>query len=278
MAKLELMHVVDWEQAQEVDATLVACHKWLHLRKGMLPSRRNALLKECLGAEAKTEQGKMFFCIHNSLVLNKGLMYVNTTLKGETERVLAFVIPVAQHHMALNGVHRDARHQGQQGTLALAQERFWWPMMAEDCRAIVRGCLHCQAFEGVVLRAPQCLIQVYASLELVHLNYTSIESMMELNKPPMVKNILVMMDHFMKYALAVVTEDQMAKAVVKVFYKHFIAVFRAPAKLLSNRGQTSRLPWSRSCALPLASRSAGPWLTMHNATGRWSVSIRHYST
>ena len=50
------------------------------------------------------------------------------------------------------------------------------------------------------------------------------------------KNILVMTDHFTRYALAVVTKDQMAKTVVKVFYKHFIAVFGVPAKLLSNRG------------------------------------------
>ena len=55
------------------------------------------------------------------------------TPKGETEGVLAFIVPVAQHHMALNRVHQDASHQGQQWTLALAQERFWWPMMAEDC-------------------------------------------------------------------------------------------------------------------------------------------------
>ena len=78
----------------------------------------------------------MFFCIHNSLILNKGLMYVNRTPNGETEGVLAFVIPVGQCHLALNGVHRIAGHQGQQWTLALAQERYWWPMMAEDCRAI----------------------------------------------------------------------------------------------------------------------------------------------
>ena len=111
-------------------------------------------------------------------------MYVNTTLKGETEGVLAFVIPLAQCHMVLNGVHRDASHQGQQQTLALAQERFWWPIMSEDCRAIVRGCPHCQAFEGEVPRAPLCPIQVYALLELVHLDYISVKSMMELNKPP----------------------------------------------------------------------------------------------
>ena len=165
------------------------------------------------------------------------------TPKGETEGVLAFIIPVAQHCMALNGVHRDAGHQGQQQTLALSQERFWWPMMVEDCRAIVRGCPHCQAFEGEVPRASLCPIRAYTPLELVHLNNTSIKSTMELNKPPVVKNVLVMTNHFMRYALAVVTKDQMAKTVAKVFYECFIAIFGAPTKLLSDRGQTSCPPW-----------------------------------
>ena len=230
------MHIVDWEQAQEVDVALARCCKWLHLRKGMPPPRQDTLLKECLGAEAEMEQGKMFFRIRNSLILNKGLMYVNTTPKGETEGVLAFVVPVGQRSLVLNVVHRNAGHQGQQQTLALTQERFWWPTMAEDCRAIVRGCPYCQAFEGEVPRAPLCLIRVYAPLELVYLDYTSIESMMELNKPPVVKNVLVKTDHFMRYALAVVMKDQTATTVAKVFCEHFIAVFGVPAKLLSDRG------------------------------------------
>ena len=163
-------------------------------------------------------------------------MYVNMTPKGETEGVLAFVIPLGQCHLALNRVHHDASHQGQQQTFALAQERFWWPMMAEDCCAIVRGCQRCQVFEGEVPRAPLCPIQAYAPLEFVHLDYTSIESTMELNKPPVVKNVLVMTNHFMRYVLAMVTKDQIAKMVVKVFYEHFIAVFGASAKLLSDKG------------------------------------------
>ena len=205
-------------------------------QEGNAISKGVCLLKECLGVGAETEQGKMFFHIRNSLVLNKGLMYVSTIWKGNTEEVLAFVVPVGQCWMALNGVHCDAGHQGQQRTLALAQERFWWPMMAEDCRTIVRGCLRCRAFEGKVPKAPLCPIRAYAPLEFVHLDYTSIESTMELNKPPMVKSILVMMDHFTRHALAVVTKDQTAKTVVKVFYEGFIAVFGVPAKLLSNRG------------------------------------------
>ena len=65
-------------------------------------------------------------------------------------------------------------------------------------------------------RAPLCPIRVYAPLELVHLDYTSIESTMELNKPPVVKNVLVMMNHFTRYALAVVMKDHTAKTVAKV--------------------------------------------------------------
>ena len=64
---------------------------------------RYPLLKECLGAEAEMEQGKMFFRIRNSLILNKGLMYVNMTPKGETEGVLAFIVPVAQCRQRLTG-------------------------------------------------------------------------------------------------------------------------------------------------------------------------------
>ena len=38
-AKLEPMHIVYWEQAQEADVALARCHKWLHLRKGTPPPR-----------------------------------------------------------------------------------------------------------------------------------------------------------------------------------------------------------------------------------------------
>ena len=61
VAKLAPMHIVDWEEAQEADAALATCHKWLCLRKDTLLQRWDTFHKECLGAEAETEQGKMFF-------------------------------------------------------------------------------------------------------------------------------------------------------------------------------------------------------------------------
>ena len=59
---------------------------------------------------------------------------------------------------------------------------------------------------------------------------------MELNRRPSVKNVLVITNHFMCYALAVVIKDQMAKTVAKVLYERFIAEFGMPVKLLSDCG------------------------------------------
>ena len=123
-AKLAPMHIIDWAEAQEADAALATCCKWFRIRKDTPLPKRDALLKKCLGTEAEMEQGKMLFHICNSLILNKGLMYVSTTPKGDTKGVLTFVVPVGQCHTVLNSVHHDAGHQGQQGTLALTQERF----------------------------------------------------------------------------------------------------------------------------------------------------------
>ena len=183
-----------------------------------------------------SEEGKALYHVRNSLTLRKGLMYVNITPKGEMEGLLAFVVPSAHRRTALNGVHRDAGHQGQQRTLVLAEEHFWWLKMVEDCRALVKGCQRCQIFEGVVVKAPLCPIKAFVPLELVHMDFMSIETTMELNQLPSVKNVLVIMDHFTRYSVAFVTKDQKAKTVMRILYERFISVFGMPAKLLSGRG------------------------------------------
>ena len=153
------------------------------------------------------------------------------------------MVPTDQCRVTLNGIHRYAGHQGQARMLALAQERFWWLTLVEDCKAMIRGCQHCCAFEGASPKVLLCPIRAYMPLELVHMDFTSIEMDMELNKPPGVKNVLVITNHFMRYAMAFVTKDQTAKTVARVLYKQFIAIFGVPAKLLSDRGAnfTSRL-------------------------------------
>ena len=101
---------------------------------------------------------------------------------------------------------------------------------------------------------------------------------MELNKPLVVKNVLMIMDHFMRYALAVVMKDQTAKTVMKVFYKCFIAGFGVPMKLLSDRVPTLHPPYWRNFVPPSASKSAVPPLTMPSAMGKWNAFTKCCST
>ena len=75
-----------------------------------------------------------------------------------------------------------------------------------------------------------------APLDLLHVDFTSIETMMELDQLPKVTNVLVFQDHFTKHVLAYVTPDQTVKTVAKFLYGGYISIFGAPARLLSGRG------------------------------------------
>ena len=65
-----------------------------------------------------------------------------------------------------------------------------------------------------------------ASLDLLHVDFTSIETTLEPNQSPKVANVLVFQDHFTKHVLAYVTPDQTAKIVTKFSYQGYISVFR----------------------------------------------------
>ena len=75
-----------------------------------------------------------------------------------------------------------------------------------------------------------------APLDLLHADFTSIETMLELKKSPRVANILIFQDHFTKHILAYVTPDQIAKIIAKFLYGGYIYTFGALARLLSDRG------------------------------------------
>ena len=137
---------------------------------------------------------------------------------------------------ALNGCHRDAGHQGPDHTLSLLQECFWWPGMAKQMRQVIKACRCCLQYEGGTPKAPLCPIVATTPLDLLHVDFTSIETTMELNESPRVANVLVFQDHFTKHVLAYVTPDQTAKTITKFLYGGYISIIGALARLLSDRG------------------------------------------
>ena len=68
-------------------------------------------------------------------------------------------------------------------------------------------------------KAPLHPIVATTLMDLLHVDFTSIEMTLELNRPPKVGNVLVFQDHFMKHIMAYMTPNQTAKTVTKFLYQ-----------------------------------------------------------
>ena len=108
--------------------------------------------------------------------------------------------------------------------------------MAKQMRQTIRACTHCLQYKGGIPKVSLCPIVATTPLDLLHVDFTSIETILELNQSPRVANIMVFQDHFTTYVLANVKPDQTAKTVAKCLYGGYISIFGAPARLLSDRG------------------------------------------
>ena len=56
-------------------------------------------------------------------------------------------------------------------------------------------------------------------MDLLHVDFTSIEMTLELNRLPEVTNVLVFKEHFTKHVMAYVTPNQTAETVAKFLYQ-----------------------------------------------------------
>ena len=198
------MHVTDWAVAQKEDPELDAVLQWLGTKN---KTDLRTLLGECIMSKG----GQKVWRNCQNFTSLQGTLYLCSTPKGEDEDLLLIVVPKAHQTAALNGCHWDAGHQGWDCTLSLLQECFWWPGMAKQMRQVIKACRHCLQYEGSTPKTPLCPIVATTPLDLLHIDFTSIETTMELDKSPWVANVLVFQDHFTKHVLAYLTPDQTAK-------------------------------------------------------------------
>ena len=73
-------------------------------------------------------------------------------------------------------------------------------------------------------------------MELVHIDYVRMEVTVATDKKPIVKNVLVVVDHFTQYVQAFVTKNHMARTTARVLYNNYFSVFGFPQRLMSDQG------------------------------------------
>ena len=223
------MHVTNWAAAQREDPELDVVLHWLEAKK---KTDVRTLLRE----HASSEEVQIVWKNCQNFMVLQDALYPRSTPKGKNEDQLLFVVPKAYQTATLNGCHQDMGHQGCDHTLSLLKEHFWWLGMAKQMRQVIRACTCCLQYEGGIPKAPLCPIVATAPLDLLHVDFTSIETTLEPNQSSRVANVLVFQDHFMKHMLAYVTPDQTAKTITKFLNGDYLSICGVLARLLSNRG------------------------------------------
>ena len=174
---------------------------------------------------------KVYLREKNRLKIINNVLYRNITdEKGLEWRQL--VIPKSHRNWALYGVHDEVGHRGAQTTLRLARQRFFWPFMSNDIEEKCQTCERCVRRKTSPQKAPMASIQVSSPLELVCMDFLSIEP-----DGKGVKDVLVITDHFTKYAIAVPTKNQTAKVVAEALWDNLISIYGWPERLHSDQGR-----------------------------------------
>ena len=99
----------------------------------------------------------------------------------------------------------------------------------------VKGCLRCKQFEAPPAITDLVTIESTEPLDLVHIDIVNMETTVATKDTPVVKKVLVVVDHFTRYVRAFVIPDRMAKTIAKTLYEDYFSVFGFPSWLMSDR-------------------------------------------
>ena len=215
---------INWMKEQRLDPNLGVIIRLIE---------SGQLFKRKLQGKDSTEL-KSFLRNKRCLKLYKDVLYRKSYSDNSTTKTTMWqlVVPKLFRERALSGCHDDVGHQGILRTLSLLRERFYWPGMHEEATQYVMRCSRCLRRKTPPQVAPLQPILVTQPLELVHMDYLSLEP-----SKGNIENVLVITDHFTRYALAYPSKTQTAQATARILWDNFICHYGFPEKFISDQGR-----------------------------------------
>lgn len=166
-----------------------------------------------------------------NLELMKGILVRNTVIDGiEVQQI---VLPESMKALALKGLHDDVGHQGREKTSWLVKQRFYWVGMDADIKDKVGQCGRC--IRNKTREHPKSeLVNIVTSrpMELICIDFLSLKK-----SKGNIEDILVITDHFTKYAIAIPTRNQKALTTARALYEKFICYYGFPERIHSDQGR-----------------------------------------
>ncbi len=189
----------DWRKEQDRDPVL---RKWVEAVRTRARPRKDSL--------PFSTDNSAYLKIFPSLTLIHGVLYRNVTINGEDRKQL--VVPNHLISSILQGLHNDNGHPGRDRTIGLIRDRVYWPGVARDVDEWIGRCGRCLRRKAGTTRAPLVNITTTQPLELVSMDFLTLERSIGGHQ-----HVLVITDHFTRYAIAVPTRNMTAKTTAEAF-------------------------------------------------------------
>lgn len=147
-----------------------------------------------------------------------------------------FVVPADMVKSLLTLAHNDFGHLSPAKTLALLRERHWWPKMYTDVEHHCKLCRDCQVTKPSRLAAPRTrgLMPLRASrpMELLTMDFVTHLPVTDRG----FDNLLVIVDHFSKYAWAFPMHSMTSVDVATMLFDRIFSEWGTPDFLLTDQG------------------------------------------
>ena len=144
------------------------------------------------------------------------------------------VLPLKLRNTVFKQLHENMGHLGAERVFDLARKRVYWPRMYTEIAEYVQHRCRCniQQRPHVKQVAPLQSIHTAVPMELISIDYLKLEKSSGGHE-----YILLIVDHFSRYAQGYATRSKCSKTAAKHLFNDFVLRFGIPGRILHDQGR-----------------------------------------
>lgn len=165
------------------------------------------------------------------LLLGNGILYRRKKFPHDSSVTWQVVLSRARAQPVAERIHVEGGHWGVHRTFAWFKRQAMCVGLFQLIDQICRQCAVCSVTKESEVQVPPMTWNMSAPLEVLTVYFLTLDMLEDGHR-----HVLVMVDHFTKFAVAVPTRDQTAKTAAQAVWKHFCLPYGCPQKIHSDQG------------------------------------------